>query len=377
MHSGAPIAREPDGSAATKSLMGQSKINIFMSTIVMKNTDTIQLESDVSAKTVVALPERTKALGMYESMVRIRKYEEQIYFLFLEGRISGSIHQSHGQEACAVGVLYDTRPTDYMASTHRPAGHDLAKGVSLRAMMCEMFGKANGCCHGKGGAMHMGDISVGAVPANAIVGSNIPIAVGMAYSCKLRRTDDIVVCFFGDGATNEGGFHEGINGAALWDLPVVFVCENNFYGASTHVQATMKVQTIAERAAAYGIPGERIDGNDLMAVNEAATRAIARARRGGGPTLLELMTYRIAGHSRSDASAYRPDDEESAWLARDPIKLFRGRLVEEKVATDAELDAIENSVQEEVDGAVQFAESSQDPEPEDALRNVYAGEGEV
>ena len=223
----------------------------------------------------------------------------------------------------------------------------------------------------------MGDISVGAVPANAIVGSNIPIAVGMAYSCKLRRTDDIVVCFFGDGATNEGGFHEGINGAALWDLPVVFVCENNFYGASTHVQATMKVQTIAERAAAYGIPGERIDGNDLMAVNEAATRAIARARRGGGPTLLELMTYRIAGHSRSDASAYRPDDEESAWLARDPIKLFRGRLVEEKVATDAELDAIENSVQKEVDGAVLFAESSQDPEPEDALRNVYAGEGEV
>ncbi|MHB1539878.1 MAG: thiamine pyrophosphate-dependent dehydrogenase E1 component subunit alpha [Steroidobacteraceae bacterium] len=343
----------------------------------MKTAETVQLPHGVSTKPMVALPERTKALGMYESMVRIRKYEEQIYFLFLEGRISGSIHQSHGQEACAVGMLYDTRPTDYMASTHRPAGHDLAKGVSVESMMCEMFGKANGCCHGKGGAMHTGDISVGAVPANAIVGSNIPISVGMAFSCKMLKTDDVVVCFFGDGATNEGGFHEGINGAALWNLPVVFACENNLYGASTHVQATMKVQTIAERAAAYGIPGERIDGNDLMTVNEAATRAIARARRGEGPTLLELMTYRIAGHSRSDASAYRPDEEEAAWLARDPIRLFRNRLIEERVATIGELDAIDNAVQEQVDKAVQFAESSPDPQPEDALGDVYAVGGRL
>lgn len=343
----------------------------------MKKPVTVPLVGEVSEKTVVTLPEKTKALGMYESMVRIRKYEEQIYFLFLEGRISGSIHQSHGQEACAVGVLYDTRPTDYMASTHRPAGHDLAKGVSLKAMMCEMFGKANGCCRGKGGAMHTGDMSVGAIPANAIVGSNIPISVGMAFSCKMRQTDDVVLCFFGDGASNEGGFHEGLNGAALWSLPVVFICENNFYGASTHVQATMKVRTIAERAAAYGFPGERVDGNDLMVVNEAAARAIARARRGEGPTLLELMTYRIAGHSRSDASAYRPDEEEAAWLARDPIKLFRDRLVEEKVATDAELNAIDENVQEQVDRAVQFAESSPDPLPEESLRDVYAGEGGV
>jgi len=342
----------------------------------MKTAETVQLPHTVTETPSVALPGRTKALGMYESMVRIRKYEEQIYFLFLEGRISGSIHQSHGQEACAVGVLYDTRPTDYMASTHRPAGHDLAKGVSVESMMCEMFGKANGCCHGKGGAMHTGDISVGAVPANAIVGSNIPISVGMAFSCKMLKTDDIVVCFFGDGATNEGGFHEGINGAALWNLPVVFVCENNLYGASTHVLATMKVQTIAERAAAYGIPGDRIDGNDLMTVNEAATRAIARARRGEGPTLLELMTYRIAGHSRSDAAAYRPDDEEAAWLARDPISLFRHRLIEERLATIGELDAIDNAVQERVDKAVQIAESSPDPQPEDALRDVYAVGGQ-
>lgn len=335
------------------------------------------MDSDTISKKRHALPDRDKALGMYESMVRIRKYEEQIYFLFLEGRISGSIHQSHGQEACAVGMLYDCRATDLMASTHRPAGHDLAKGVSLDSMMCEMFGKANGCCHGKGGAMHTGDISVGAIPANAIVGSNIPISVGMAYSCKMRRTDDVVVCFFGDGASNEGGFHEGLNGAALWNLPVVFVCENNLYGASTHVETTMKVHTIAERGAAYGIPGERIDGNDVIAVSEAGARAIARARRGEGPTLLELMTYRIAGHSRSDASAYRPDEEEAAWQARDPIKLFRGRLLEAGVATDSELDAIDDRVQEQVDQAVQLAESSPDPLPEEALRNVYAGEGGI
>ena len=250
-----------------------------------------------------SLPEKSKALGLYESMVLIRQYEERIYFLFLEGRISGSIHQSHGQEACAAGMLYDTRPTDYMASTHRPASHDLAKGVSLDSMMCEMYAKSNGCCHGKGGAMHTGDISVGAIPANAIVGSNIPISTGIAFSCKMRKTDNVVICFFGDGASNEGAFHEGINGAAVWNLPVVFVCENNQYGASTSVKATMKIETIAERAASYGIPGERIDGNDVLAVNDAATRAIQRARRGEGPTLLELMTYRIAGHSRSDACA--------------------------------------------------------------------------
>lgn len=329
------------------------------------------------AKTEHALPERTRALRMYESMVRIRKYEEQIYFLFLEGRISGSIHQSHGQEACAVGMLYDVRGTDLMASTHRPAGHDLAKGMSLESMMCEMFGKANGCCGGKGGAMHTGDISVGAVPANAIVGSNIPISVGMAFACRMRHTDDVVICFFGDGASNEGGFHEGLNGAALWSLPVVFVCENNLYGASTHVEKTMKVRTIAERGAAYGIPGERIDGNDVIAVNEAAARAIARARRGEGPTLLELMTYRIAGHSRSDASAYRPDEEEATWYARDPIKLFRDRLIEEGVAAESELEAIDERVQEQIERAVQFAESSPDPLPEDALQDVYAGEGGI
>jgi TPP-dependent pyruvate/acetoin dehydrogenase alpha subunit len=320
---------------------------------------------------LTTLPEKRKALGMYEAMVLIRKYEERIYFLFLEGRVSGSIHQSHGQEACAVGMLYDLRPSDYMASTHRPASHDLAKGVSVESMMCEMYAKSNGCCHGKGGAMHTGDISVGAIPANAIVGSNIPIAAGIALSCKYRKTDNVVVCFFGDGASNEGAFHEGINGAALWNLPVIFVCENNLYGASTPVKATMKIDTIAERAASYGIPGERVDGNDILAVNAAASRAIERARRGEGPTLLELMTYRIAGHSRSDACAYRPDEEEAAWFARDPIKLYRNLLLDSGVASETELSAIDAAIDERVDKSVELAEASPDPLPEDALKNVY------
>ena len=329
--------------------------------------NTAHISGSLAAPRPSAVPllEKGKALGLYESMVLIREYEERIYFLFLEGRISGSIHQSHGQEACAVGMLYDTRPTDYMASTHRPASHDLAKGVSLDSMMCEMYAKSNGCCHGKGGAMHTGDISVGAIPANAIVGSNIPIATGIAFSCKMRKTDNVVICFFGDGASNEGAFHEGINGAAIWNLPVVFVCENNQYGASTSVKATMKIKTIAERAASYGIPGERIDGNDVLAVNDAAVRAIQRARPGEGPT------YRIAGHSRSDACAYRPDEEEASWFARDPIKLFRDLLLETQTANEAELDAIDARIEERVDRAVKLAESSPDPLPEDALKDVY------
>lgn len=327
--------------------------------------------SSGNTKIPANLPEKSKALGMYEAMILIRKYEERIYFLFLEGKISGSIHQSHGQEACAVGMLYDLRPSDYMASTHRPTGHDLAKGVPLEAMMCEMFGKRTGCCHGKGGAMHTGDISVGAIPANAVVGANIPIAAGLGLACKYGKSGNVVVCFFGDGASNEGAFHEGINGAALWDLPVIFVCENNLYGGSTPVKATMKIETIAERAASYGIPGEVVDGNDLLEVNEAATRSVARARRGEGPTLLELKTYRIAGHSRSDACAYREDEEEREWFSRDPIQLYRNVLFASELATQDELASLDAAVQARVDQAVDFATASPDPLAEDALSNVY------
>lgn len=316
--------------------------------------------------------DQQKMIGMYRMMYLIRKYEERIYFLFLEGIMPGTIHQSTGQEACAVGMLYDLSKEDFMASTHRPAGHDLAKGVTVRAMMCEMFGKADGCCKGKGGAMHTGDMSVGALPANAIVGANLPISAGVAYSFKLRRQKNVVVCFFGDGATNEGAFHEAMNAAAIWKLPVVYVCENNLYAATTSVKITTnKENPAADRACAYDIPAEVLDGNDVIAVNEAATRAIARARNGEGPTILELKTYRHSGHSRNDARGYRSKDEEAEWHARDPVKTSRVRLLQEQVMTEDDLASLEKDVEDEIEAAVAYAIEAPFPEPQSALADVY------
>lgn len=315
-------------------------------------------------------PSNEKLIGMYKQMYLIRKYEERIYYLFLEGIMPGSIHQSHGQEACAVGMLYDLRKDDYMASTHRPAGHDLAKGVSLKSMMSEMFGKTTGCCKGKGGAMHMGDIDVGVIPANAIVGGNITIAAGIGLSLKLQKKDNVVVCFFGDGASNEGAFHEGLNGSAIWNLPVIYVCENNLYGASTPYSASSKISDIAERAAAYGMPGIVVDGNNVLAVNEVATKAIERARRGEGPTLIELKTYRIVGHSRSDSCAYRDKNEEKEWFDRDPVTQFRKVVIKAGVKEE-KLQELEEKIEKDIENAVEFAMESTDPLPEDALTDVY------
>lgn len=321
---------------------------------------------------MMKMPEKERALGMYRDMYLIRQYEETIYYLFLEGIMPGTIHQSHGQEACAVGMIYDLRKEDYILTTHRPAGHDLAKGVTLRSMMCEMFGKAEGCCKGKGGAMHTGDISVGAITANAIVGGNLPIAAGVALRCKMLKTDNVAVCFFGDGASNEGAFHEALNAAAVWKLPVVYVCENNLYSATTSIKMTCNLEDVAAgRACAYDIPGEVIDGNDVLAVNEAAQRAIERARKGEGPTILELKTYRIGGHSRNDACGYRTKEEEQEWFSRDPIQSFRRRILEEAVASEEELVKVEEAVMAEIEAEVEYAQNSKDPEPEAALRNVY------
>ncbi len=318
------------------------------------------------------MPEKERALGMYRQMYQIRQYEETIYYLFLEGIMPGTIHQSHGQEACAVGMIYDLRKEDYILTTHRPAGHDLAKGVSLRSMMCEMFGKAEGCCKGKGGAMHTGDISVGAITANAIVGGNLPIAAGVALRCKMLKTDTVTVCFFGDGASNEGAFHEALNAAAVWNLPVVYVCENNLYSATTSIKMTCNLEDVAAgRASAYGIPAEVIDGNDVLAVNAAATRAIERARKGEGPTVLELKTYRIGGHSRNDACGYRPDEEEKEWFSRDPVYTFRKRILDEEIATEEEIKKLEEDVVAEIEKEVEYAQKSPDPTPESALRDVY------
>lgn len=315
--------------------------------------------------------DKARVLKIYEQLFLLRSYEEKIYFLFLEGVMPGTIHQSQGQEASAVGMLFDLRKEDYITSTHRPAGHCLAKGVTVESMMCEMFAKANGCCKGKGGAMHTGDISVGALPAIAITAGGMPVAVGVGLSCKMRRTDNVVVCFFGDGASNEGAFHEAMNAAAIWSLPVIFACENNLYGASTHINLVTKIKDLAERGAGYGIPSEIVDGNDVFAVNEAATRAIERARKGLGPTFLELKTYRRCGHSRNDSCGYRDKAEEKEWYDKDPVKRCRTFIIENRLGTNEEIVEIEKKVQQKIDNAVEYAKSSPDPKPEDALTNVY------
>lgn len=314
---------------------------------------------------------KERVLNIYHQMFLIRSYEEKIYFLFLEGVMPGTIHQSQGQEASAVGMLFDLRKEDYMTSTHRPAGHCLAKGVTVESMMCEMFAKANGCCKGKGGAMHTGDISVGALPAIAITAGGMPVAVGVGLSCKMRKTDNVVVCFFGDGASNEGAFHEAMNAAAIWDLPVIFACENNLYGASTHIRQVTKIKDLAERGAAYGIPSEVVDGNDVFAVNEAATRAIHRARKGLGPTFLELKTYRRCGHSRNDSCGYRDKTEEKEWYEKDPLKRCREFIIHNGLATADQIAEIEKKVLERIENAVAYAKNSPDPKPEDALAHVY------
>jgi acetoin:2,6-dichlorophenolindophenol oxidoreductase subunit alpha len=315
--------------------------------------------------------EGERILGMYEKMFLIRKYEEKIYYLFLEGIMPGTIHQAQGQEATAVGMLYDLTKEDYMTSTHRPAGHCLAKGISVESMMAEMFAKSDGCCKGKGGAMHTGDISIGAIPAIAIVGGGMPVAVGVGISCKMRKSGNVVVCFLGDGATNEGAFHESMNAAAIWNLPVIFACENNLYGASTHINKVTKIKDLAPRAEAYGMPWEIVDGNDVIKVNEAALKAIERARSGDGPTFLELKTYRRSGHSRNDACGYRDKVEEKEWFDRDPLTICRNYIIGKNAASPADLEAIEKKVLAQIDKAVEFAKSSPSPEPLDALKHVY------
>jgi TPP-dependent pyruvate/acetoin dehydrogenase alpha subunit len=314
-------------------------------------------------------------LDMYHTMLTIRRFEERCNYLFMQGRIPSTLHLYIGQEAVATGVCAHLRSDDYALSTHRPHGHALAKGVTPRAIMAELFAKSTGCCKAKGGSMHVGDINVGMVPAIAIVGGNVPIAAGLGLAAKRLGTDRVAVPFFGDGAANEGAVHEGMNMAAIWDLPVVFVCENNLYAASTPVSVAYKIEDIVERAAAYGMPGLVVDGNDVEAVYEVAGQAIARARQGQGPTLIECKTYRLCGHSRSDPRTYRSKEEEALWETKDPIARLGERLKASGLATDEMLADIEREVTALIDDAVAFAEESPPPEPEDTLKHVFYVEG--
>jgi pyruvate dehydrogenase E1 component alpha subunit len=318
------------------------------------------------------MPEKTKLIEMYTCMLQIRYFEEKVFELYGQNLVPGTIHLYAGEEAVAVGVCSNLRRNDYIISTHRGHGHCIAKGADLGKTMAEILGKKTGYCKGKGGSMHIADFNIGMLGATAVVGAGIPIASGAGLSIKLRGTDQVAACFFGDGASNQGTFHEGINMAAIWKLPVIFVCENNLYAMGTRQSIVMAIENVADRAAAYGIPGLSVDGNDVLAIYEAASEAVKRARKGEGPTLLECKTYRQKGHSRFDPAAYRPKAEVEEWLKKDPVIRFKNKLVKNGTLTEQEAEKLSREAKEVVEAAVKFATESPFPQPEEALEDVYA-----
>ncbi len=314
-------------------------------------------------------PQRLK--DALHKMFLIRKFEEGAEDSYTRGLIHGTMHLSIGQEASAVGSCMSLSDEDKITSTHRGHGHCVAKDADLGKMFAEFFGKETGYCKGRGGSMHIADPSKGNLGANGIVGGGLPIAVGAALSAKRLGTGAVTVCFFGDGANNEGAFHESLNMAAVWKLPVVFVCENNRYGMSTSTARSTAVKQIAERAAAYSMPGVTVDGNDFSAVTEAVDAAVARARRGEGPSLVENMTYRWRGHSKSDRNRYRTKEEIAEWMERDPIVAMSKLLVNHEILTEAEVGALEEDAARIIREAIDFAAASPDPKIEEATRDVY------
>jgi len=314
---------------------------------------------------------KDKLVEMLRKMLQIRFFEEKVFELYGQNLVPGTIHLYAGEEAVAVGVCSALRKEDYITSTHRGHGHCLAKGADPQRTMAEILGKKTGYCKGKGGSMHIADFSIGMLGATAVVGAGLPIAVGAGLSAKLRGTDQVTVCFFGEGASNQGTFHESINMAAAWKLPVIFVCENNLYAMGTRQTRIMAIENVADRAVGYGIPGFAVDGNDVLAVYDASKKAIERARKGEGPTLIECKTYRHKGHSRVDSAKYRPKEEVEEWLKKDPIKRFRERLAQEKVLSEKEAQDIERQVLHEIEQSVKFAVESPYPTPEEALEDVY------
>lgn len=300
-----------------------------------------------------------------------RAFEEMAEKLYALGKIHGTMHLSMGMEASAVGTIAAIKEGDYILGTHRGHTQLVAYGADLNRMMAEFMGKAAGYCRGRGGSMHIADVPGGYLGAQGIVGGNIPLSVGVGLTIRNRKTDQICVCFFGDGAANEGAFHESLNMAAIWKLPIVFVCENNQYGMSMNIKNAMAIDQISDRAASYGMPGITVDGNDVMAVYEAVGEAIKRARAGEGPSLVENSTYRWRGHSKSDANRYRTKEEIAEWMKKDPIARFQGQLIKEGVLTQAEADQIETDAKEAIESAVKFADASPEPDVSTILEGVY------
>jgi len=310
---------------------------------------------------------------MLRQMLRIRHFEENLYQMYLNKRIPGmSPHLSVGQEAVAAGVCQALKPQDYLLTTHRGHGHLLAKGADMKRMLAEILGKEAGYCRGRGGSMHIADVSLNILGANGIVGGGLPIAVGAGLSSLYLKKDAVTVCFFGDAASNIGTFHESLNMASIMKLPVVWVCENNQYGLSTRIAGTLACKTIGQRADSYCMPGCTIDGNDVLLVYEKAREAVERARSGGGPSLIEAETYRWYGHGASDNRSYRTAEEEAGWKEKCPIKKFKSYLLEKSLAAEDEMRTLESKAAEDVQAAIEFAEKAPLPDPADVTSYIFS-----
>jgi acetoin:2,6-dichlorophenolindophenol oxidoreductase subunit alpha len=327
------------------------------------------------AKTLPAIADQTVRLQMYRMMQEARLFEKRAQDLFLEGLIKGTSHLALGQEAVAAGFAATLRDNDLIYCTYRGHVHTLLRGAPMGALMAELMGRSNGICGGKGGSMHLTDVSHGAMGSYAIVGAHMPIAAGAAWAAQVRGTGQVVVCFFGDGTTNIGAFHEALNLAVVWNLPVVYVCENNLYMEYTPIgEVTAVGNPAADRASAYGLEPILVDGNDVDEVHETAVRLVERAREGGGPALVEAKTYRHGGHSRADPAKYRPEDEVKEWLSRDPIPAYRERLIAEGVSAE-EVDRIDREALQTVDRATEEAKAGAPPDPAALETELWADGG--
>ena len=332
-------------------------------------TNTIQQLVAYSGQDLSANAETARTT--LEGMWAVRLFEEGVDSLFARGLMHGTMHLSIGQEASAIGASAALRRSDFITSTHRGHGHCIGKGADLTRMMAELLAKQTGYCRGRGGSMHIADAATGNLGANGIVAGGIPIAAGAALAQKMQGKDNVVMCFFGDGATNEGAFHEAVNLAAIWQLPVVFVCENNKYGMSFSTEKSMHVEHVADRAAAYGIPGVTVEGNDADAMYHACQEAVDRARSGNGPTLVESITYRWKGHSKSDKNLYRTKEEIEEWRAKDPIVQFENKVIERGVLNREEVDGIAAAVRDKIRVAIQEATQAPDSDPAELLSSVF------
>ena len=316
--------------------------------------------------------EREELVRLLHQMILIRRFEEKCAESYSLGKIGGFCHLYIGQEAVAVGAIGALRPDDYVITSYRDHGQAIAKGISSEEIMAELYGKASGCSAGKGGSMHLFDADVNFLGGHAIVGGQIPLATGVAFASKYKGTDQVTLCFFGEAAVNQGAFHESLNLAQLWKLPCIYICENNQYGMGTSLERAMSLQDVSQKACAYEVASEFVDGMDILAVREAVLRGIERARQKSLPTLLEIRTYRFMGHSMSDPGNYRTRAEIEKHQERDPVKLFTESLKESKIITDEDLSEIEARVREEVERSVKFADESPEPAPQELYTNVYA-----